>query len=183
MPEAPVIHGASLEIISADTARRVVRITESPFLIGRGGDGNHLQLDERRVSRQSAAIVSGAGRYFLEDRGQRNGLFVSGKQIDRCELKDGNVITFGPEGSLEVIFRSAAAANTSIQNLFTRIQGISGSASGPGGSAAGGLHKLNLLLEATMLLHSQLPLELRAQHDARPRDFDHRRGPGHPART
>ena len=43
---------------------------------------------------------------------------------------------------------------TSIQNLLTRIQ------SGPNpGSSPGGLHKLNLLLEATMLLHSQLPLE------------------------
>ena len=159
MPQAPAIDGPSLEIISPGASRRVVRISESPFLIGRGGvEGNHLQLDDRRVSRQSAAIVSSGSRYFLEDRGQRNGLFVSGKHIERCELKDGDVINFGPEGSLEVIFRSAAP-DTSIQNLFTRIQGISGSVSGPGGSGPGGLHKLNLLLEATMLLHSQLPLD------------------------
>ena len=38
--------------------------------------------------------------------------------------------------------------------MLTRIQSISS-----GGSSAGGLHKLNLLLEATMLLHSQLPLD------------------------
>lgn len=154
MPEVPFIDGARLEVISPDTSRRVVEITETPFLIGRGGDvGNHLQLEDRRVSRQSAAILSDGGRYSIEDKGQRNGLFVGGKQVTRCELKDGDVITFGPEGSLEVIFRQGVA-ETSILNLFTRIQSMPS-----GGSAPGGLHKLNLLLEATMLLHSQLPLD------------------------
>lgn len=154
MPEAPPIHGASLEVISDDTARRIVRITESPFLIGRGGvAGNHLQLDDRRISRQSAAIISEGGRYYIEDRGQRNGIHVGGKQVARCELKNADVISFGPESSFEIIFRSTAA-DSSVQNMLTRIQSISS-----GGSSAGGLHKLNLLLEATMLLHSQLPLD------------------------
>ena len=134
--------------------RRIVRITESPFLIGRGGvAGNHLQLDDRRISRQSAAIISEGGRYYIEDRGQRNGIHVGGKQVARCELKNADVISFGPESSFEIIFRSTAA-DSSVQNMLTRIQSISS-----GGSSAGGLHKLNLLLEATMLLHSQLPLD------------------------
>ena len=154
MHETPPTPGASLEVISADAARRIVRITESPFLIGRGGvAGNHLQLDDRRISRQSAAIVSDGGRYYIEDLGQRNGIQVGGKQITRCELKDGDVISFGPESSFEIIFRSSAA-DSSVQNMLTRIQSISSA-----GSSAGGLHKLNLLLEATMLLHSQLPIE------------------------
>jgi phosphoserine phosphatase RsbU/P len=68
-------------------------------------------------------------------------------------LKDGDVISFGPESSFEIIFRSSAA-DSSVQNMLTRIQSISSA-----GSSAGGLHKLNLLLEATMLLHSQLPIE------------------------
>ena len=154
MPEAPASGETVLEVVSPDAPRRVVRVTESPFLIGRGGvAGNHLQIDDRRISRQSAAIILEGERYFVEDRGQRNGIYVNGKQVARWELKDGDVIGFGPEGTSEITFRSTAA-DTSIQNLLTRIQ------SGPSpGSSSGGLHKLNLLLEATMLLHSQLPLE------------------------
>jgi len=154
MPELPATDGARLDVIAPDASRRVVCISESPFLIGRSGiSGNHLQLDDRSVSRQSAAIVSEGGRYFLEDRGQRNGLFVGGKRVTRCELKDGDVIGYGAEASYEIIFR-AAQAGSSIQNLLTRMQKITTVDSAPGG-----LGKLNLLLEATMLLHSQLPLE------------------------
>src|ERR1700690_755559 len=133
MPEPPAIAGPSLEVISPDSSRRVVRISDSPFLIGRGGiSGNHLQLDDRSVSRQSAAIVSEGGRYFLEDRGQRNGLFVGGKRVTRCELKDGDVIGYGAEASYEIIFR-AAQAGSSIQNLLTRMQKITTVDSAPGG--------------------------------------------------
>jgi serine phosphatase RsbU (regulator of sigma subunit) len=45
-------------------------------------------------------------------------------------------------------------ADTSIQNILSRIQNIPTDS-----SSSGGLHKLNLLLEATMLLHSQLPVD------------------------
>jgi len=154
MPEAPATGEPVLEVVSPDSSRRIVRITQTPFFIGRGGvTGNHLQLDDPRVSRQSAAIISEGGRFYLEDRGQRRGLHLSGKQIDRCVLQDGDVISFGVEGSFEIIFRSAEA-DSSIESLLTRIQSIPTT-----GSSPGGLHKLNLLLEATMLLHSQLPLE------------------------
>jgi serine phosphatase RsbU (regulator of sigma subunit) len=154
MPEVKSKSGASLEVHSPDSARRIVQITETPFLIGRGGvAGNHLQLDDRRISRQSAAIVSENGQYLIEDRGQRNGIHVSGRHVTRCVLNEGDVISFGPESSVELIFR-AAAADTSIQNMLIRIQSIS-----TGDSSPGGLHQLNVLLEATMLLHSQLPLD------------------------
>jgi phosphoserine phosphatase RsbU/P len=154
MPGAPASGETVLEVIAPDASRRIVRLAESPFFIGRGGvTGNHLQIDDRRISRQCAAIITEGGRYNLEDRGQRRGLYVNGKQVDRWVLEDGDVISFGLEGSYEIIFRSAAA-DTSIQNLLTRIRSISDA-----GSSPGGLGKLNLLLEATMLLHSQLPLE------------------------
>src|SRR6202011_1319011 len=55
--------------------------------------------------------------------------------------------------SYEIIFRSSAT-DTSIQTILSRIKSISSTDSSPGG-----LHNLNLLLEATMLLHSQLPLD------------------------
>ena len=147
---------AVLEVVSPDGARRYVRVTQSPFLIGRGAEtGNHLQLSDRRISRNCAAIVIEANRFYLEDRGQRRGLFINGEKVESRELHNGDVITFGLEDSYEIFFRfSSGSDEESIPHLLTRIEHITSSE--PSG---GGLHKLNQLLEATVLLHSQLPLD------------------------
>jgi sigma-B regulation protein RsbU (phosphoserine phosphatase) len=143
-----------LEVVSPDHSRRFVRITESPFLIGRGGDtGNHLQLSDPRISRQCAAVVSEADGCYLEDRGHRRGIFINGKKVEQSPLRNGDVITFGFDDSYEIVFRSSAN-ESSVQNLLT-LMGTMPSEE----SSSGGLHKLNVLLQATSLLHSQLPLE------------------------
>src|ERR1700734_3489885 len=73
--------GTGLDVTSPDGSRSFVRVTESPFLLGRGADsGNHLQLEDRRISRRCAAIVRDGDQYILEDRGHRQGLFVNGNQ-------------------------------------------------------------------------------------------------------
>src|SRR5690242_14311040 len=145
---------AVLEVVSPDGARRYVRVTQSPFLIGRGAEtGNHLQLSDRRISRNCAAIVVEANRYYVEDRGQRRGLFVNGEKVESRELQNGDVITFGLDDSYEIGFRFSSASDESIPQLLTRIEHITSS------EPSGGLRKLNLLLEATSLLHSQLPLD------------------------
>jgi phosphoserine phosphatase RsbU/P len=156
MPDtAPLTGEAVLEVVSPDGARRYARITQTPFMIGRGAEtGNHLQLSDRRISRNCAAVVIEANRYYVEDRGQRRGLFVNSEKIDSRELQDGDAITFGLDDSYEIIFRSAKGAeDDSIPQLLTRIEHITSS------EPSGGLRKLNLLLEATTLLHSQLPLD------------------------
>src|SRR5580692_2004243 len=147
---------AVLEVISPDGARKYVRVTQTPFLIGRGAEtGNHLQLTDRRISRNCGAIVIEANRYYLEDRGQRRGMFVNGEKVESRVLNDGDVITFGLEDSYQVVFRSATGtSDESIPQLLTRIDHMTSSE-----STGGGLRKLNLLLEATSLLHSQLPLD------------------------
>jgi phosphoserine phosphatase RsbU/P len=146
--------GPTLDVISPDRSHRSVQIRENPFFIGRGEEtGNHLQLSDPRISRQCAAIISEAGRCYVEDRGHRGGIFVNGKRIDRRALGDGDKVTFGLENSYEIIFRSSSAA-PSIQNMLTRIGSISGVE-----APSSGLGKLNLLLEATSLLHSDIPLE------------------------
>jgi serine phosphatase RsbU (regulator of sigma subunit) len=149
----------SLELIAPDGARRVVRVSTFPFLIGRGTDtGNHLQLSDRRVSRQCAALVLRDAQICIEDRGQRRGLFVNGERVENRALFDGDVITFGLEDSCQLIFHGAAIEG-SIPELFTRIEHVTATDSG-----AGGLRKLSLLLEATTLLHSQLPLHSILEH-------------------
>src|ERR1700720_4936444 len=156
MTEPLVQSEAVLEVISPDGARKYVRVTQVPFLIGRGAEtGNHLQLTDRRISRNCAAIVMEANRYYLEDRGQRRGMFVNGEKVESRMLNDGDAVTFGLEDSYQLIFRSATGtAEEAIPQLLTRIDHMTSSE-----STGGGLRKLNMLLEATSLLHSQLPLD------------------------
>ena len=153
MADPPAIDKTGLEVISPNGSRRFVHLSESPFCIGRGESGNHLQLADNRISRQCAAFVSEGDSWYLEDRGHRRGVYVSGKRIDRCVLNEGDIISFGLDDSYELVFRSATA-DSSIQNILSRMQSITNTDESPGG-----LHQLNLLLEATMLLHSQLPLD------------------------
>jgi phosphoserine phosphatase RsbU/P len=157
VPDTLPIGESVLEVVSPDGARRFVRVTHMPFMIGRGAEtGNHLQLSDRRISRNCAAIVSEANRLYLEDRGQRRGLYVNGEKVESRALIDGDVITFGLEDSYEIIFRtSKGTGDEELPNLLTRIEHITSSEPASGG----GLRKLNLLLEATTLLHSQLPLD------------------------
>jgi sigma-B regulation protein RsbU (phosphoserine phosphatase) len=162
MPDSvPLVGEAVLEVVSPDGARRYARITQTPFMIGRGAEtGNHLQLSDRRISRNCAAVVIEANRFYVEDRGQRRGLFVNGEKVESRELQDGDAISFGLDDSYEIIFRSNSGANeTSLPNLLTRIEHITSSE-----PTGGGLLKLKRLLEATSLLHSQLPLDVVLGH-------------------
>jgi sigma-B regulation protein RsbU (phosphoserine phosphatase) len=153
MPDIETAGENTLEVIAPDLSRRVVRISDSPFLIGRGGtSGNNLQLADPRISRQCAAIVCDAQGCHIEDRGHRRGIFVNGNKVERTVLGDGDVITFGLEECYEIVFHSTRAEK-SIQNMLTRIGTI------PAETSSTGLGKLNLLLEATSLLHSDLPLD------------------------
>ena len=157
----PLAGEAVLEVVSPDGARRYVRITQTPFMIGRGAEtGNHLQLSDRRISRNCAAVVIEANRFYVEDRGQRRGLFVNGEKVESRELQDGDAITFGLEDSYEILFRSATSSNdNSLPQLLTRMEHITSSE-----QTGGGLFKLKRLLEATSLLHSQLPLDVVLGH-------------------
>src|SRR6201998_2781123 len=160
MPDTvPNLAETVLEVVSPDGARRYVRVTQMPFLIGRGAEtGNHLQLSDRRISRNCAAIVMEANKHYIEDRGQRRGLFVNGEKVESRELQDSDIITFGLDDSYEIIYRSSAApGEDSIPHLLTRMDHITGSDAI--GSAGARLSKLDQLLAATALLHSQLPLD------------------------
>jgi phosphoserine phosphatase RsbU/P len=151
-----------LEIIAPDSSREKVAVTHEPFNIGRGGEGdNVLHLDDGRISRRCATIVAEGAGHRLMDRGNRYGLFVNGAKIQQHSLRDSDLITFGLEDSYQIVFHAAATTpppspHESVELLLTRIGTLSHFS---GASTSGGLSKLNLLLEATSLLHSQLPLD------------------------
>lgn len=143
-----------LEVTSPDRTRTLVPIRSFPFLIGRGSDsGNHLTLPDPRISRHCCAIVAEPDGWYLEDRGHHRGLFLNGTKVQRERLRNGDTISFGLDDSYEIAFRSDET-ETSIDGLLTRIGHVSGISEG-----ASGLHKLNVLLQATSLLHSDLPLD------------------------
>jgi phosphoserine phosphatase RsbU/P len=160
MPHTSLQVESALEIIAPDKSRQQVSVNQSPFYIGRGGEGdNHLQLADGRISRKCAALIARDGVYHLEDRGNRYGVFVNGTKVEQQGLCDGDVITFGVDGCYEIVFHLQDAkpqtTASNVQDLLKRI----GSLSDFPGTGSGGLSKLNLLLEATSLLHSQLPLD------------------------
>lgn len=153
----------SLEIIAPDNTRETIALASlEPLNIGRGGEGdNALQLADGRISRRCAAIVPEGAGFRVQDRGNRYGLFVNGAKVQQHSLQDGDVITFGVDSSYQIVYHAASAPaspapHESVANLLTRIGTLSDFS---GSATSGGLSKLNLLLEATSLLHSQLPLD------------------------
>jgi sigma-B regulation protein RsbU (phosphoserine phosphatase) len=156
MPEvSPPVH-ASIEVAFSDRPAQVVSINELPFLIGRGREsGNHLALDDQRISRKCAAISAGSGGLLIEDRGQLNGIFVNGAPAKGKKLVDGDRIRLGIDDGCQLIFRSQPEAHSK-EGAETKLRSLLGIL---GGDSPDELKGLRLLLEATQLLHSQLPLE------------------------
>jgi len=151
----------ALEVIGPDQTRQRVPLTRSPFLIGRGGAGdNNLQLPDGRISRRCAVIVTGEDGYRLEDCGNRYGLFVNGIKVSQKLLEDDDSITFGVEGCYRIVFHCPSLpsrqSRDSVANLLSRIGTLTDVTNPVLGV---GLSRLNLLLEATSLLDSQLPLD------------------------
>jgi sigma-B regulation protein RsbU (phosphoserine phosphatase) len=145
-----------LEVARPESATESVVVSRSPFLIGRGSDtGNHLVLEDPRISRRCAAIVVVDGGYLLEDRGHRHGIWVNGRRIAQKMLVDGDAIEFGLEDSPKIVFRRRPAQQL-VESMLTRLGSLPAIEAA---SDASGLSRLNLLLEATSLLHSSLPLE------------------------
>ena len=145
-----------LEVTRPESAPESVVVPRTPFLIGRGSDtGNHLVLDDPRISRRCAALEEVDGGYLLKDRGHRQGIWVNGRRIAQMMLMDGDAIEFGLENSPKIVFRRRTAEHY-VENMLTRLGSLPTIETTEG---AGGLSKLNLLLEATSLLHSALPLE------------------------
>jgi serine phosphatase RsbU (regulator of sigma subunit) len=149
-----------VEVIAPDQSRQTVTVTHSPFLVGRGETDNSVALIDGRISRHCAAIVMGDSGYRVEDRGNRYGVFVNGVKVQQQTLRDGDLIGFGIDDSYHIVFRVGSAPDVpeqpEVANLLTRIGSLSKLA---GSATADGLSKLNLLLEASSLLHSQLPLD------------------------
>ena len=145
---------AWLQVIEPDSVPREVRVTASPFLVGRGAEaGNHLQLADKRISRRCAAIVLADGVFRLEDRGQNGGVYVNKEKIESHPLREGDLVTFGPSDTIQLVFHTERAQD-SLPEILHRLEQVSDLDDG-----TRNLRQLSLLLEATAMLQSHLPVE------------------------
>ncbi len=74
---------------------RVTLLSPEPMRVGRSQD-SELWLSDDGVSRKHASLIREGNHYVVEDQGSANGTFVGGVKITRHELRDGDVIQFGP---------------------------------------------------------------------------------------
>jgi sigma-B regulation protein RsbU (phosphoserine phosphatase) len=157
MSPLPVPGRAYLEIVFSDRPWQAVSIHELPFLIGRGREGgNHLPLDDLRISRKCAAICAAPGGMHIEDRGQLNGIFVNGQPTNGTVLRDGDHIRLGIDDGCQLVFRFQPEVRSG-HETESALRTLLGSW---GGDSVDELKRLRLVLEATSLLQSKLPLDL-----------------------
>jgi len=149
---------AHIEVAFPQRPRQVIPISELPFFIGRGSEnGNHLALDDLRVSRRSIVISAVPEGFRIADRGQAGGLFVNCDPVTTGRiLHDGDQIRLGGDDECLLVFR-APVKSQQHENSFISL--YSTNAASQAGDSHRELNRLSLLLEATSLLHSQLPLE------------------------
>lgn len=146
---------AWLEVLVSGQPARRVPVDGPRFEIGRGGNGPHrLVLDDVRVSRQAGLIVSGDGQYRVRDTGQRKGLLLNGARLDEeTRLGEGDVISFANTDQVRIVFRIDSGSE-SITRLLSRLD-----ESSRRDDSDANLQQLSLLLEATALLSSGMPME------------------------
>lgn len=74
---------------------RVTLLSPELVRVGRSQD-SELFLSDDGVSRRHASLQRVGSSYIVKDEGSANGTFVGGVKVDSHELKDGDVIQFGP---------------------------------------------------------------------------------------
>ena len=156
MPDSTISLNPYLEVLFSDHPRKLVPVNQLPFLIGRGQEnGNYLSLEDLRISRRCAVISAGASGISIEDLGQRGGIFVNGEPVKFRLLAHGDRIRLGTDDGCQLIFH-LPSDTVSQEQAETQFRSILESL---GSGSSEELNGLRLLLEATSLMNSQLPLE------------------------
>src|SRR5438128_1083020 len=85
---------ALLRILNGSLENQEIELSPDPMTIGRASACN-IRIADSGVSSKHAKIWCENGQYFLMDLGSTNGTFVNERDVDREQLSDGDVITFG----------------------------------------------------------------------------------------
>jgi membrane-bound lytic murein transglycosylase D len=79
------------------------------FNVGRA-PGNDVVIDDEQVSQQHASVTLIDGKWYIEDLGSSNGLFVAGKQIEKAPVSGTLLVRFGHDGPTLVLSTAASDA-------------------------------------------------------------------------
>jgi pSer/pThr/pTyr-binding forkhead associated (FHA) protein len=98
--------------------RQVIPLNQEVTRIGRQLD-NDIVLHEEYVSRLHAEIRLEQGKYVLYDQQSTGGTFVNSKQVDRCVLNSGDLISVA---NIQIMFvnnnpRFAGKSTLTTRNL------------------------------------------------------------------
>lgn len=95
-----------LTILNGERAGEKLGLGGSGIRIGRESSICEIVLQNPKVSRLHAEIVSLDGKVLLIDRNSSNGTYVNDRRIDRQVLQDGDIIYFGGRNAVAVAFHS-----------------------------------------------------------------------------
>src|SRR5204863_7240225 len=85
---------ASLRILNGSLENQEIELTPDPMTVGRSSACN-IRIGDAGVSSKHAKLWCEDGNDFVMDMGSTNGTFVNEKDVDREQLTDGDVMTFG----------------------------------------------------------------------------------------
>lgn len=95
-----------LTILNGERAGQKLGLGGSGIRIGRESAICEIVLENPKVSRLHAEVVSIDGKVLLIDRNSSNGTYVNDQKIDRRFLKDGDIIHFGGRNAIAVAFHA-----------------------------------------------------------------------------
>jgi sigma-B regulation protein RsbU (phosphoserine phosphatase) len=138
-----------LAVVEPNGKRQLVRISKSPFSIGRLAECE-LSLRDSRISRQHAQVVAEDDSFYIEDLNSRHGTYVNGKRVTRCKLSPNDRIDFGVDDSYYLVFTYESGDT---DRLLAQLDAV------PSTHATGNLAKLRAVLEVARALESSMSLE------------------------
>ena len=104
-PGRPLMLG-KLTILNGTRAGERFGLGGSGIRIGRESTICEIVLENPKVSRLHAEVVSMDGKVLLIDRNSSNGTYVNDQKIDKRFLKDGDIIYFGGRNAVAVAFHA-----------------------------------------------------------------------------
>ncbi|HEX2060381.1 MAG TPA: trypsin-like peptidase domain-containing protein [Thermoanaerobaculia bacterium] len=105
-PVAPQSMLGRFTILNGTRAGEKLGLGGSGIRIGRESSICEIVLENPKVSRLHAEVVSIDGKVLLIDRNSSNGTYVNDHKIDRRFLQDGDIIYFGGRNAVAVAFHA-----------------------------------------------------------------------------
>ncbi len=126
--------------------QQTLSLNHTPYTVGRKVDRD-LVIQDPRVSREHASIVSENGEFFVVDQGSKHGTFLNGERVERHKLQRNDRLEFGARDVAYLIFHPLTSSNTA-REFLSQISGIQIA------PEASDIEKLTLFMDAARKLNT-----------------------------